>query len=318
MKKRYLVLAGVLAAAMAVSGCGKKDNKQEETDNNTVQATVAPAKEDKGGGELVEMQKTTQEDIKNVMGDKKTASGKLTVINKTGADVKAFYVRPTTEDEEDWGEDLIKGAFTLKERDKALYYFDRNRKDDEGKVISRYDVRIVYVDEDRTECYFRKLPLTAINQLTLLMDGSGEASIPYATYTTGTDRKEISTLQEVKKRLGLLDDNDYEDEDEEDQDAPQPTEAPAEVTPTPGVADEDEPETEDPGFITDEGDDARDLAASFIGRPLEELIGACGDPIGEDYVDEPETGETGYHYYDTFTISTTVDENGNEVVAGVW
>ena len=52
--------------------------------------------------------------------------------------------------------------------------------------------------------------------------------------------------------------------------------------------------------------------------PLSSLIAALGEANGSDYENEPETGETGYHYYDTFTVSTTVDESGNEVVAGVW
>ena len=45
---------------------------------------------------------------------------------------------------------------------------------------------------------------------------------------------------------------------------------------------------------------------------------ALGEANGSDYENEPETGETGYHYYDSFTVSTTVDDSGNEVVAGVW
>ena len=43
-----------------------------------------------------------------------------------------------------------------------------------------------------------------------------------------------------------------------------------------------------------------------------------GSPNGSDYEDEPESGKTGYYYYDTFTVSTTFDDDGNEVVSGVW
>ena len=39
---------------------------------------------------------------------------------------------------------------------------------------------------------------------------------------------------------------------------------------------------------------------------------------GGDYENDPDAGEIGYQYYDTVTVSTTVDESGNEVVAGVW
>ena len=51
---------------------------------------------------------------------------------------------------------------------------------------------------------------------------------------------------------------------------------------------------------------------------------SCGSPIpqptaqGSSYEDDPETGKTGFHYYSNFTVSTTVDENGNEIVAGIW
>ena len=51
---------------------------------------------------------------------------------------------------------------------------------------------------------------------------------------------------------------------------------------------------------------------------MSELENACGSPNGSDYEDEPESGKTGYYYYDTFTVSTTFDNDGNEVVSGVW
>ena len=51
---------------------------------------------------------------------------------------------------------------------------------------------------------------------------------------------------------------------------------------------------------------------------MSDLESACGSPNGSDYEDEPESGKTGYYYYDTFTVSTTFDDNGNEVVSGVW
>ena len=55
----------------------------------------------------------------------------------------------------------------------------------------------------------------------------------------------------------------------------------------------------------------------YVEQSIKSLIDYAKESY-EDYVNEPETGETGYHYYDTFTVSTTVDESGNEVVAGVW
>lgn len=53
------------------------------------------------------------------------------------------------------------------------------------------------------------------------MSGTGEDSIPYATYMTLPGKKEISTLKDVKERLGLT-----EDEEDDDTDNPDPTSAP--------------------------------------------------------------------------------------------
>ena len=41
MKKRYLILAGVLALTVAVAGCGKKQN----TETQSVRASATPARE---------------------------------------------------------------------------------------------------------------------------------------------------------------------------------------------------------------------------------------------------------------------------------
>ena len=66
------------------------------------------------------------------------------------------------------------------------------------------------------------------------------------------------------------------------------------------------------------GGDMISTAEQYIGQPLDALEGACGSPQGSSYEDDPETGKTGFHYYSNFTVSTTVDENGNEIVAGIW
>ena len=47
----------------------------------------------------------------------------------------------------------------------------------------------------------------------LRMDGKGEDAIPYATYLTTNATKEVSTLNEVKKRLGLDSDSEGSDSD---------------------------------------------------------------------------------------------------------
>ena len=311
MKKRYIILAGILAAAALASGCGKE---KEDTSKQEPQVTVAPAEvtdKDTNDNDLVNMQKSTDEDIKNVIGTKTATASKVILINQTGADVARIYIRPNTDDDE-WGDDLVDGKFTLKNGDKALYYFDKTQKDEDGKTVTSYDIRITYTDEDRSECFFRKIPLQNITQITLRMDGTGEDAIPYATYLSGSTKKETSTLNEVKQRLGLLD-SDNEDDDDQDNNNQNtdatPTPQPSAPTATPAPNNGSDTNPEDP--------DASE-AEKYIGQSLDSLISAIGEPEGSDYENEPETGETGYHYYPPFTVSTTVDEAGNEVVAGVW
>ncbi|MDD7729465.1 MAG: hypothetical protein PUK34_07625 [Clostridia bacterium] len=311
MKKRYIILAGILAAAAFASGCGKE---KEDTSKQEPQVTVAPAEvtdKDTNDNDLVNMQKSTDEDIKNVIGTKTATASKVILINQTGADVARIYIRPNTDDD-DWGDELVDGKFTLKNGDKALYYFDKNQKDEDGKTVTSYDIRITYTDEDRSECFFRKIPLQNITQITLRMDGTGEDAIPYATYLSGSTKKETSTLNEVKQRLGLLD-SDNEDDDDQDNNNQNtdatPTPQPSAPTATPAPNNGSDTNPEDP--------DASE-AEKYIGQSLDSLISAIGEPEGSDYENEPETGETGYHYYPSFTVSTTVDEAGNEVVAGVW
>ncbi len=314
MKKRYLVLAALLLTAMAVAGCGKK--KGEDTAKDA-QVTVAPAENTDTAqadeDSLVEMQKSEEEDIKNIIGDKTTTSSKLVLINGTGATVKGLYIRPTTDDDDDWGTELINGMFTLADGDKALYYYEPNEKDADGNTVTSYDIRIVYEDEDYTDCYFRKLPLKLITQITLCMDGTAEDGIPYATYLTGSSKKETSTLSEVMARLGLDDSDSSEDDSDENNVTPTPQETAPTVSPT-----ENPQPTQTPSADTDPDDSSADAAKQYIGQPLSSLVAALGDANGSDYENEPETGETGYHYYDSFTVSTTVDDSGNEIVAGVW
>lgn len=313
MKKRYLVLAALLLVSVTAAGCGKK-----KTDDTTqdAQVTVVPGQDtdtsDANSGALVDMQESTDADIKNVIGDKTDTASKLILVNETGDDIAQLYIRPTSDEDDEWGEELIDGLFTLKDGDKALYYYDKDVKDSEGNAVTSFDIRIVYTDENLSECYFRKLPLLAISQITLRMDGTGDDSIPYATYTTGSSKQEVSTLNDVKKRLGL-DDSSSDDSQEEGDETSEP-ETP-DPTATPDTSNVQPTAAPDPDNHTDA---SADQARQYIGQPLSSLIAALGDANGSDYENEPETGETGYHYYDTFTVSTTVDESGNEVVAQVW
>lgn len=316
MKKQYLMLAGILALSLTAAGCGRK----EEVKEPQVQVTATPAPTPTTGAEesnLVEMQKSEDSDITNIIGEKTATASRVILVNNTGDDIAGLYVRGTIDDDEEWGDELIQGRFVLKNGEKALYYYDPSAKDLEGNTISAYDIRIVYTNEDRNECFFRKLPLKTISQITLCMDGTGEDAIPYAKYLTGTSKTEVSTLNEVKQRLGLLDSENDETDDEESEDqeettpTPQPDDsASVTVTPAPSETPEDDG--------TSQGEDMIRTAESCIGKSLDDLIAACGEPSGSDYEEEPETGETGYHYYDNFTVSTTVDADGNEIVAGVW
>ena len=164
MKKRYVILAALLVTALAAAGCGKKQTEDTGKDG---QVTVAPAENtdtaSSDDSSLVEMQKSDDADIKNVIGDKTSTASKLILVNGTGAAVKGLYIRPTTDDDDDWGTELINGLFTLNDGDKALYYYEPDEKDADGNAVTSYDIRITYEDEDYTDCYFRKLPLKTIS-----------------------------------------------------------------------------------------------------------------------------------------------------------
>ena len=316
MKKQYLMLAGLLAFSLAAAGCGKKNDTQEPQAQTSVTSTPTPlpAQEE---GDLVEMQKSEDSDITNIIGEKTATASKVILVNDTGDDIAALYIRGTIDDDEEWGNELIQNKFILKNGEKALYYYDPSAKDLEGNTIRTYDIRITYTDEDKNECFFRKLPLQTISRITLCMDGTGEYAIPYARYLTGTSKTEMSTLNEVKQRIGLLDseDEDTEDEDTGEEEKTAPTPQPDETDNSSETPQPDEPSDDNPPSGSD---DMIKTAESCIGQSLDALIAACGEPSGSDYEEEPETGETGYHYYENFTVSTTVDADGNEIVAGVW
>lgn len=325
MKKRQIILTCLLAAGMVLAGCGRK---AQETAPSQMQPTTAPTQAAKSDDNLVQMQQVTSTpaaEKKNVIGTKSASASKITVINKMGDAVTGFYVRPNSSDAEDdeWGEELIDGAFTLENGGQAVYYLDASSGD------KYYDICVTFEDEERNDCFFRKLPLTSVTQVSLCMEGSGEDGIPYARYLSGN--REYSTLNEVKQRLGLLDEEDDEDADSTD------TGSSVSPTPAPDSSDSDsqgngdgtQTQEPDPSYDDQPSDDdfqpmdqtteGAETAKQYIGQPLDSLINAVGDATGgSSYEDEPESGETGYHYYDGFTVSTTVDEDGNEIVAGVY
>ena len=51
---------------------------------------------------------------------------------------------------------------------------------------------------------------------------------------------------------------------------------------------------------------------------IDDLESAVGASQSSEYDDDDTAGTTGYYYYSDFTVSTSVDENGNEIVTGVW
>lgn len=336
MKKRYLMLAGLLVLTIAAAGCGKK----KETQTTPVEASATPAPEVTKKVDMVDMQQTTDDlNIKNIMGEKTATASKVVFINETGDDIEAVYIRRHTEDGDDednlWGDDLVKNAFVWKDKEKALYYLQPNAEGTTNKMTSSYDIRITYTEEDKNECFFRDIPLGTISQITLCMDGQDEDAIPYAKYLTESTKREVSTLNDVKKRLGMTaDDSEDTDRDQEDLDAPRSDSDDSSGSgqdadsengyqdpgdgQEPGTTDDQE----DPGNTQpeepDTGEDLISVAEQYIGQSLGALEGACGSPQGSSYEEDPETGKTGFHYYSNFTVSTTVDENGNEIVAGIW
>ena len=234
MKKRYLILAGILAASMLAAGCGKKNSVAPE---QKVEATATPTVTEAAKTDVVEMQTSTDEtaNIKNVMGTKSETTTSIVFTNKMNSTISAIYVRPTRDDGDDsdetWGSDLVNGKFTLASNDKAVYYMEKSQKDDNGDTATSFDVRITFSDEEQNECFFRQLPLLTISQLSLCMDGEGEDGIPYATYLASGNTKEVSTLKDVKARLGI------EDDSESDSDSTDSSDSTA-VTPTPESSDD--------------------------------------------------------------------------------
>ena len=337
MKKRFLILAGVLALTVAVSGCGKN----KDTDVQPVAASATPTPEVTKAAEIVDMKQSTEEEIANVMGEESATASKVIFVNNMGSDISSVYIRKHVEDEDDsdddtWGNDLVDGKFTLKDKDKALYYFSPNAAEDSTKSTASYDIRVGFSDEGKNECFFRDIPLGTISQITLCMSGTEEDAIPYAKYLTGSTKREISTLNDVKKRLGMTDDSDSTDDQDTNSDN---SDNSSQNTDSDSNSDADNSNNTDDnnsgnnsnsgddnnngddnngGNDNNGGDDMISTAEQYVGQSIDALQGACGSPQGSSYETDPETGKTGFYYYSNFTVSTTVDENGNEIVAKIW
>ena len=291
MKKRYLILAGILAASMLAAGCGKKNSVAPE---QKVEATATPTVTEAAKTDVVEMQTSADEtaNIKNVMGTKSETTTSIVFTNKMNSTISAIYVRPTRDDGDDsdetWGSDLVNGKFTLASNDKAVYYMEKSQKDDNGDTATSFDVRITFSDEDQNECFFRQLPLLTISQLSLCMDGEGEDGIPYATYLASGSTKEVSTLKDVKARLGIEDESDSDSTDSSDSTVVTPTPKNSDNNggstdssssgisdststpdhPTSAPASSDSSDAPDPTEAPSGEDDPSSVAARYIGRPM--------------------------------------------------
>ena len=337
MKKRFLILAGVLALTVAVSGCGKK----KDTDVQPVAASATPTPEVTKAAEIVDMKQSTEEEIANIMGEESATASKVIFVNNMGSDISSVYIRKHVEDEDDsdddtWGSDLVDGKFTLKDKDKALYYFSPNATEDSTKNTASYDIRVGFSDEDKNECFFRDIPLGTISQITLCMSGTDEDAIPYAKYLTGSTKREISTLNDVKKRLGMTDDSDSTDDQNTNSDNSDNSSQNTDSDSNSNADNSGNTDDNNSGSNSNSGDDNNNgddnnggndnsggddmisTAEKYVGQSIDALQSACGSPQGSSYETDPETGKTGFYYYSNFTVSTTVDENGNEIVANIW
>lgn len=316
MKKRYVLIAGLLAMSL-VTGCGDKNAASDNAATPTPEATI----ETSGKGNVVEMQQTTGIDktkITNIMGTKTATSSELVITNNTGLEIASFFTRPAGE--EDWSDDYIQSKFRLQDKGQALFYYDSTAKDEDGNTVTKYDLKISYTNEDEEDCLFRNLTLSDIEELKLNM----EDGVPFVKYTSLATKKEISTLEDAKARMGRSDD----DDDENDSSAtPTPTETPSSSgssstetpTETPAETPGETEAPEQPGGDGDDSSDLRNQAEGKIGQSVDSLYDEVGGPNSSNYEDDEDTGaHTGYLYYDGFTVSTNTDEDGNETVTGVW
>ncbi len=200
MKRKYLLLIGILAVCCVLGGCKKKTDAAKVSASSEEPAIIT--KSDSVSGQVVEMQQGSSIDksqITNVMGTQTATSGDLVITNLTGEDISAFYARAS--DDEDWGMDYVEGKFTLKNSDRALFYYDKEAKSSSGASITKYDLRVSFADESLDDCYFRELTLSDIEELSLNL----EDGVPYVKYQSLSTKQQVSTLSAARKRMGLPD-----------------------------------------------------------------------------------------------------------------
>ncbi len=195
MKKKYLLLISILVVCCMLGGCKKK--KDAEKDSVSEEPTII-TKDDSVSDQVVEMQQGSNIDkskITNIMGTQTATASDVVITNLTGDDVSAFYARPSGEEE--WGNDYVEGKFTLKNNDRALFYYEKNTEG--GTAVTKYDLRVSFTDETMDDCFFRELTLSDIQELSLNV----EDGVPYVKYQSLSTKQQVSTLSEARKRMGL-------------------------------------------------------------------------------------------------------------------
>ena len=73
------------------------------------------------------MQQSDETDIsniKNIIGTKTATASYVVINNETGLEISEIFIRPTSDGDE-WGTDLVSSKFTLKDKDKAVYYYEK-------------------------------------------------------------------------------------------------------------------------------------------------------------------------------------------------
>ena len=346
MKKKYLLLIGILAVCSMLGGCKKK--KEADKVSTSEEPTII-TKEDSVSGQVVEMQQGSQIDkskITNIMGTQTATTSDLVITNLTGDEISAFYAKSS--DGEDWGDDQIAGRFTLKNNDRALLYYEKD--------AARYDLMVSFAESSQMDdCYFRELTLSDIQELSLNI----EDGVPYVRYQSLSTKQQVSTLSAARERMGLealdtsgnstdkssgrgqstgttstVDKNTNTGTTTGSSSQPSATDPaagddPADGTTTTTPADPgttqpttdpgDDGDVIPPGLDDGQGQDMRDTAQGYVGDDMDDLVGEVGTANATEYGTDDATGDTiVYHYYDGFTVSTVEGEDGGQTVTGIW
>ena len=305
-----LIAAAVIFLVTENKSSHKSGSAGKTASVQSVSPTEAPIEavpEDKSE-KVVEMEpsKEDSDGFKNVIGEKSAVSSKVIFTNETAFTMTGLYLRRSDGPKTDtaWSQELFHGKFTLKDKEQALYYYTES--DSDAKKQNSYDIRMeLDFGGNKTMEVVENVRFTGTKEIILHLDVSGDYGVGYAEYV-GSDGKKYSTRDTAASQKS---------EETEPTSTPVPEEAQTQQTPAPTEEPENNTEEyEDTDIMSDDAS----TATQFIGQSFGNLESALGSPMSSEYEDEPDTGVTGYHYYSNFTVSTTVDESGNEIVSGIW